>query len=436
MVTDDNNNPIPPFKGVGDPDKGSDETARLGKEAADAATAEAARLTLENKGGKTAEELEAERKAAEQQNGTPNDTPGNDTSIIFENEDGTEVTYKLNEKGDAINEDGSIFKTSAEIATLSSTATDENEISINDIAKISGINIIDDKGAPIEFDSTIEGFAKREVAIADQYMNQGYNKALEDLYKSNPEIPILLQHKKLYGNLDSFGKAIKYQDINIDADNKDLHKSLIIEAEIARGRDIKAATKLADMYIADGSSHDEAKSAHQYLLDKQKQLDAAQAKTIADAQEDMQRKAETYYGVKLDNGKVTPLNIENSVYDKIVKKGVIGEFKIPETGVTVKQPDGKTIKLSREELFNYMSIVDSELGMTRAEAYQQQYLKDTNNYILHNLRMLMGYDFNQLIVNAVGKKQLEVTRRIKLKPATAQNNGTTGQRAKLPFQQQ
>jgi hypothetical protein len=396
MHIDENNNPLPPVAPIklelSTEELQAQETARL------AAEAEAKRV--------------ADEQAANNGGGNKDNANVNTNSIIFENEDGTEITYKLNEAGDALNEDGTVFKTKDEITTLSTTA-DDSTISINDIAKVSGIKLVDDKGSELEFEATVEGFAKREVAIAEEYQNVGYNQAIDDLYAAHPEIPVLLQHKQLYGNLDNFGKAIKYQEVTIEADNKELHKNLIIEAEVARGRDVKSATKVAEMYIADGSSLEEAKLAHKYLVDTQKKIDDEQVKLIADKEYALQRKAEDYYGVKFENNKLVPLNVEDSIYDKIISKGQIGKFKIPETGVTIKQ-DGKVVKLSRADLFNHLAIVDSELGTTRAAALEQAYFKNKDNYLLHHLRVLLGYDFNQLIEDAANVKLHQAVKELNL----------------------
>lgn len=380
---------------------------------------------------KTPEQIEAERLAAEEvKNNPPADV---EETVIFE-QDGVEKTYKISKEGNVLNDDGSIFKTKSEYEQLLSDnePKDALDVKIEDVAKLSGIQLIDTNGEPLSFEPTIEGFARRETAIAEQYANTGYQQALDDLYSQNPEIPELLKHKRLYGNLENFGKTIDYSNMTIDKDKKELHKNLIIEAEVLRGRTVEAANKLADYYIADGSSFDEAKVAQSFLSEHKAKEDAARNKVIQDQQDAIREQAEQYYGVKLENNKVVPSNDEGTVFDMLVRKGQIGKFKIPETGVTI-DINGKTQKLSRADLFNYIAIPNAETGYTQAQLNEKNYLNDKGNYILHHLRILMGYNFNQIITDAVGEQHLKEVKRIKLKP-TVTNVATGNEKAKLPYQ--
>ena len=377
---------------------------------------------------KTPEQIEAERIAE-----LAKQTIDTNQVIIFE-QDGVDKEYKLDKDGNALNEDGTIFKTKADIETLSLENEPPNslDIKVEDVAKLSGIQLIDETGKALEFEPTIDGFAKRETAIAEQYSNLGYQQAIDDLYTNNPEIPELLKHKRLYGNLENFGKSIDYSNMTIDKDKKELHKSLIIEAEVLRGRTVEAAAKLADYYIADGSSFDEARNAQSFLGEHKAKEDEARNKVIQDQQDAIRQQAEQYYGVKLENNKVVPSNDENTVFDMLVRKGQIGKFKIPETGVTI-DINGKTQKLSRADLFNYIAIPNAETGYTQAQLNEKNYLNDKGNYILHHLRILMGYNFNQIITDAVGEQHLKEVKRIKLKP-TVTNVATGTEKAKLPYQ--
>lgn len=426
----------PPFEPIKLPDDSGLTPEQI------AAKAEADRIAQEAADKAAADKAAADAKAAEEakkyEGLTPEEiaalkakeTQTTDNTIIFEI-DGKEVVYKLNETGDAVDADGNVFKTKNEIAALSKPDDDTVDVSIDAIEKISGINIFDDKGEKLTFEPTVEGLAKREIAIATQYQTEGYNQALEELFTIHPEVQQLINHKQLYGNLDDFGKAIKIDTITVDKENKAQHKQLIVEAEIARGRSIESANKLADMYVADSSSFKEAEEAVKFLKTKRDGENAAKERELEIQRTNAVKQTEEYYGVHYDakQNKIIPLDIEDSIFNKIVKKGEIGALKIPETGLTIIE-NGKPIKLSRSDIFNYIAVVDPELGMTKAKAKEFEYMNDKDNYILHNLRILLGKSFNEII--GVNKTTNVPPRRIKL-PSSNNQQQTGNLKVKLPF---
>lgn len=401
--------------------------------AAELAALEAAKNNPPADNEPTAEELEAKRLAEEAAALEASKTANTDTAdtIIFEI-DGKDITYKLNDKGDAVDETGTVFKTKAEIEELTNPANSTDIISVESIEKISGINVFDDKGEKVSFDGTPEGLAKREIAIANQYHTEGFNKAIDELFTTHPEVERLIAHKQLYGNLDNFAKDIKFETITLDKDNKEQHKQIIVESEVARGRSVASATKIADMYIADGSSYKEAEEAVNFLKTKKEQESRVIEEQRAEAIQKETQKVEEFYGVHFDNklNKIVPLNIENSIYNKIVKKGEIGALKLPETGITIMD-NGKPVKLTRADIFNYIAIVDPELGVTKARAREYEYMQDRDNYILHNLRILLGKDLNDLI-GGNSKNNVKPTRvKIPQSTNTSTNNGS--QKVKINF---
>ena len=355
--------------------------------------------------------------------------------IEFEEVDGTVVKYKLDKDGNALNTDGTVFKSKTDIDALLSASAPENtlDIKVEDIAKLSGINPLNDRGEALTFEPTVEGLAQREVAIAQQSGDAGYEQAINDLYATYPQVPQLIKHIQLYGNLDNFGKSVSYSDIKLDKDNKEQHKNIIIEAEILAGKDLEDAKELADMYVANATSYKQAEKAHKYILGKESERDAIANAEIQSRQEIAQREAEAFYGVtRTKEGKLVALPNEDTIYDKIVNKGKIGEFTIPATGLTVNI-DGKQQKLSRADLFNYMSVIDNNIGTTRAMAMEQTYLRDKDKYILHYLGILTGYNYSELIKDAVGIEKINNIRRIRIKETTTPTDNTKGLKVKMPY---
>ena len=75
------------------------------------------------------------------------------------------IAYTVNNDGALVDEKGEVFKTKDEVIELLKDNSVENieesnSINIEDIQKIVGINIEDEKGNSVQFDSTPEGVAQ------------------------------------------------------------------------------------------------------------------------------------------------------------------------------------------------------------------------------------------------------------------------------------
>jgi hypothetical protein len=63
----------------------------------------------------------------------------------------------------------------------------------------------------LKFEDTVEGIAKRELAIAEQYQNLGKQAAIDEYFKSNPELDRARQFLSVNGSLKDFGKVTTYK---------------------------------------------------------------------------------------------------------------------------------------------------------------------------------------------------------------------------------
>ena len=75
------------------------------------------------------------------------------------------VNYTVNEDGALVDEKGEVFKTKEEVAELlkdysTEEVNETSSINIEDIQKLVGVNVEDDKGQAVTFDSTPEGVAQ------------------------------------------------------------------------------------------------------------------------------------------------------------------------------------------------------------------------------------------------------------------------------------
>lgn len=145
------------------------------------------RKAKEAKEAQEAEEAEERRKAEEEAARKKAEEEGEKSGSTGNGEEETEpeqveidgTLYTLDDNGNAVDDNGEIKFTKEQIDAMSDEEPNELDGDyIEAISKASGIVIKDEKGEPVKFEPTVEGFAKREAAVKALGEREGLQKVL------------------------------------------------------------------------------------------------------------------------------------------------------------------------------------------------------------------------------------------------------------------
>lgn len=410
--------PLDPIK-VPDVETEEQKAERLRKE-----QEEAERKAAEEEARKKAEEEEVKRKAEEEARKKAEEQETDDKIII------DEVEYKLDENGNAVDESGEIKFTKEDIEKMSSNDDDDalEGDYIEEISKVTGIVIKDDKGQPLKFESTIEGFAKREAAVKALGEREGFSKGFNDFLKQNPDIAALIDYKNRFGTIEGYSANIDYSKLEIKDDDNFL-ADLIYKAEIQKGTSAERAKRLVEFAKTNNTLKDDATEALEWLKkNQQAEVDSYQNALKAEMEKERAKEI-AFYGVTYENDKVVVHQADGSLYDMVVKKGQIGDYAIPTEGIRVKTNEGDKL-LSREDLFDYFARPAVEVdGMVYSQAQYDAMVRLNNpkELALHFIMNLTG-GLDQLVDSTITKRKIGEIKR--LKSVTSKSSGSGGKQKK------
>lgn len=386
-----------------------EEEERKAKEAEEAKKAEEERKADE----------EAARKKKEEEDGKQADGADDEPEQV--EIDGT--LYKLDDKGNAVDDSGNIKFTAEQINEMS--AADDNKLDedyIEAISKVSGIIIKDDKGELVKFEPTIEGFAKRESAVKALGEQEGFAKGFNKFLADNPDIAALVDYKRRFGTIEGYSANVDYSKVEIK-DDENLLTDLIYKAEIQKGTSPERAKRIVDFAKSNNTLKEDATESLAWLRKNQEaEVKAIREREAAEEKAELEKEIK-FYGVSYeDDGTVKVFDSPGSLYDLVVTKGQIGEYALPKEGLRVKTKDGEKL-ISREELFDYFARPIHEInGMVYSQAQVDEINRLANPAELA-MRFIMNIDggVEQLIKAELGKR--EVKRLRSLASKTGKNNG-------------
>ena len=334
----------------------------------------------------------------------PQDTPPtNGTSgqvVQIEDENGTS-DYVLDADGNAT-KDGTVVYTKAQIDEANGVSTpDASPDDIHAlISNVSGIDLLDENNQPILFKEGVEGLAEREVYVKDTFYKKGQTEALDTIFSQNPDLLEMYSYKTKHGSLEGFARQTDYGNLTIDeTTTPDTLKAIYRDHLLSIGNDTKTVEKLIKLSENDETLRLDALEALGSLkankLESDKQIIKQQQLQAAQEEESVNK----YYGVQVDaKGNVIDLNVKDSVYDKIIKTGKIGNIYIPKEGIKIER-DGKPVRLTRNDLFAYFyNPVAEQNGVqyTQSEIDENKRMRDTDNILIQGIRNITGGDLRAL----------------------------------------
>lgn len=403
----------------------AEQAAKAAKEAEEAAKAEEERKKAEDEETKRKAEEEA-AKTATQKTETETETP---TKIVLTTDDG-DIEYDLDADGNAV-KDGEIIYTKAQLDEFAAAETQEETIDVSAISTISGLTPVNADGTPKQYEMTVEGLAQRDADIAEIARHQAESEAINNFFRTNPDIYQAALYKQTYGSLEGFANHVDWTTMTLEDKSDDQLEAVIRSAEKRKGTSDVQIERIIRFSKADKVLNETAKESLDYLAANQKrEIEEATARQEAQwkAEQDELDKA---YGITYDDhGKAKVLNVPDSLYDKIVNKGTIGGLTIPTAGVK-RTVNGKEQILTRKDLVKYLTAPVVEIGdslYTQAQKDVFDMLADNETFAMIALRNLLGTDISQLAAASIRQeavRRLNITSSGKPKVKVSTQGGGT-----------
>jgi len=354
---------------------------------------------------------------AELEKGTNNEPEFDTEKLVIQNEEGKDVTYKLDDKGNALNDEGKVIYTKEQIEGMGEAEpTGDGEpntpFNINDVIKLTNINVNDEAGKPVLYDNTAQGIAKYVNDASEAKGKALSEKGQEDFFKANPDLYQAYLYKVQNGTLKGMGDVVDWGKITLEDDNEAQYMDIIIKAELSRGSTPDKARRNAEYIKADGKAKEEAADELKYLQEKQTN-DAATAK-------------------KIEDNRIAAENKEFSDYlaniKSIIDSGKIGDFVLPQS-FTLRR-NGTVTTASRDEFIEYYTKPmwrDTNTGELFTSYEIDEHKLPLPNKLFTALLMFTGGDTSQLVKENINDSKVKTIRRLSVKSTKQTGNvGNTG----------
>lgn len=370
---------------------------------------------------KTKEELET--------SDTDDEEGATEDSVVYEIEG---KKFTIDKDGNAIDDKGEITYTKDQLAEMEEDQVEDGQVDVSKIISETAIIIHDADGNPVEYENSEEGLKSY---VTDVY-TRASNDAISELFNTYPTIEGLVYHLSAGGSFEDFNNFTDYSKVKLDKKNEDQLKNIIYTAQSKRGNTPQQIDRYYKALKAGDTDNDElfveAQEELKYLADTNKNEIKRQQELIAQQEQARQQELAEYWGVEVRDGRLVDLGVENSVYN-IIKTGNIklkdSAFKIPDKIRVVE--DGKPKLYTRDDFFRYLKepIVVNQNGNRITTTRHQLDLdremqsRNTNNDIYDAYRRFVKYDDSQFIKEQVNNDRVTTIKKLKPK-RVAVNTGT------------
>lgn len=310
------------------------------------------------------------------------------------------VDYTIDAEGNAIADDGTVFRTATELAELIAQNGSEPSV-LNQLQTRFGSDFKDENGNPIVFDDNEEGIAAYVETVVQSRVKEAQTAAINNLFETYPQVEQVINHLKLNGTLDDFVEIPDRSQITVSKDNEEQQATFIREEWKLSGKKgdvnkfIDYCKNAGILYDTAVESKEAVDSIYESRLAEQKaQVEAKEAAAAAEEK--------AYWD-----------NVE-----KTINKGELLGYSIPEQIQCNK--DGKKVMLSRKDFLKYVSTpVDSE-GNTAYMLDEAKVDSDARmqDDLLKAFLRFTGGDYASLVGMAVNKQKV-----LSIRTAAAQITG-------------
>ena len=310
------------------------------------------------------------------------------------------VDYTIDANGNAVDADGTVFRTAAELAELIAQNGSEPSV-LDQLQTRFGSDFKDEDGNPIVFDNNAEGIAAYVDTVVQSRIVEAQTAALNNLFETYPQVEQVINHLKLNGTLEDFVEIPDRSSITVSKDNEEQQATFIREEWKLSGKKgdvnkfIDYCKNAGILYDTAVESKEAVDSIYESRLAEQKaQVEAKEAAAAAEEK--------AYWD-----------NVE-----KTISKGELLGYSIPEQIQCNK--DGKKVMLSRKDFLKYVSTpVDSE-GNTAYMLDEAKVDSDARmqDDLLKAFLRFTGGDYASLVGMAVNKQKV-----LSIRTAAAQTTG-------------
>ncbi len=347
---------------------------------------------------------------------------GNETEDEVTEIEIDDVKYTINEEGAAVNDKGEIAFSKDELAEMEETP--EDAINMEEVIKATAIEVYDNDGNPIKYDNNQEGIVKH---TADVY-NKGSHDAVAELYEAFPEVQSLIRHIQAGGDPNTFNQRSDYTKVKLNKENLEQLKNVIYQAQTSRGNRPDQIDKYFKALSAGDTDNDnvyeEAEAELKYLQDNDKAFYKEQDKVIADQEILNKQQTNDYWGVAVEDGKLKDLNKQDSIYN-IIKSGKV---KVGDDTYTIPKQirvvdNGKPTMYTRDDFFNWLfmpvtvNVGGKPITTTREQIslQEEQANRTKSNDLLDSFKRFVHYDDTQFIKEQINKDKVNTIKRLKSK---------------------
>jgi len=177
-------------------------------------------------------------------------------------------SYKLDDEGNALNEDGTIFMSKEDIEKLE--ASDEESDDIRSIQEKIGYIPVDQNGKEIVYENSVEGIVQyiqdSALYMAQQKYNEDFNKFIE----SRSWIREAIEYEDKNGTIEGFKPGIDWDKVELKQEDEDSIKNVIIQAQLAKGDTLEDAEMYYTLLKDANKTIESAQKAKQFLVNKEK----------------------------------------------------------------------------------------------------------------------------------------------------------------------
>ncbi len=316
-------------------------------------------------------------------------------------------TYTIDDKGNAVDAEGNIFKKAEEVSDWIKSFEVENpseDNTLENIQKALDVEITDESGKPIEYENTPAGIQQYVNDVVETAREEIASDTIKQLYAQFPFAKDIIDYYVANGNsLDGYGVMPDRSGIEIDDNNVAQQEAIIRTAWKENGQ--KGDVERYIKYLKDSNSLAETAKAELAGLQEKdenarKQLEA---KAAAKHQQDVENEVKYWQSVK----------------DVIDSKN-IGGYQISDT--IVRNINGQKQSATLNDFYNYIHRTDKD-GLTE---YNKDLLKRKPedalaSDILQAYLTFTGGDYTSLVKKAVNENNVNTLR---LKAATRQKTNT------------
>ena len=302
-------------------------------------------------------------------------------------------SYKIEEDGSVKNEEGEVILTKEALIDQIMQGDDylaepdPDDVSIYAQAQqLTGLELVDDNGNPVEFEETPEGLAQRDLHIARQEGNRIANETINSFFSEYPQLEDAFYYLKTRGNLEGFGSQTNHEGVTIDKNNEQQQVDIVMEREMRNGYTREQAAKRVDLYKQNDMLYEESTSALSFIQ-KAEQDDKAATRAQFEASEQAKAQEQAEYW--------------NNVAAKL-QTGKVLDYTIPEN-IRVPLENGTVKYFTKQDFYNYMRVpVKGNLTQAQLDAQSEPVdVKIFNDYL-----RFVGHNMSYIIEQRVNAKQV------------------------------